>query len=447
MRRRRNPSAQEGPHASIQHMTDPAGTVGVPAVCSRTSSGPHHAGRLCRGIGLLLLAVLWGGCQPSGSSSSDAVDTTATIECETPPTDDELRGVWLTNVDSDVLNSRENIETAMAFLAEHNFNVVYPVVWNDAATMYPSAVMDTLIGTPIDPQYEGRDPLRTLVEEAHERGIAVIPWFEFGFAASYQADGGPILENHPDWAARDTSGTLVTKNGFDWMNGYKPAVQNLLMDLILEVVRTYDVDGIQGDDRLPANPLEGGYSEYTKELYRSEHDGENPLPDPRNEAWKEWRAGKLSDFGQRVYDEVKAVDSSLVVSWAPSPYPFGYNEYLQDWPAWINRGFTDLIHPQVYRREVSEYKTFLTKQQSEEAGWDEEKVLGFYPGVLMKVGDYRMTPTALKEVIHTNRRRGMDGEVFFFYEGLRENDGVLADVLKSCYQEPAELPFDPAHVP
>ncbi|WP_375800791.1 glycoside hydrolase family 10 protein [Salinibacter sp.] len=387
------------------------------------------------------------GDAPSSNEKNGDSDTTASVQCENPPASDELRGVWVTNVDSDVLDSQANIEQAMTVLADHNFNVVFPVVWNDAATMYPSTVMDTLIGRSIDPQYEGRDPLQELVKAAHENGLAVIPWFEFGFSSSYQAEGGPILDKYPSWAARNRNGELVTKNGFDWMNGYKPAVQDLLMDLVLEVVRNYKVDGIQGDDRLPANPVEGGYSDYTKTLYRSEHDGQNPPSNPRNEAWKEWRADKLSDFGRRLYDKVKAVDSSLVVSWAPSPYPFGYNEYLQDWPAWINRGFTDLVHPQVYRRDVSEYKSFLATQRADEAGWNADKVLGFYPGVLMKVGDYRMTPEELKEVILTNRRRGIDGEVFFFYEGLHENDGALADVLKSCYSESADLPFDPAHVP
>jgi uncharacterized lipoprotein YddW (UPF0748 family) len=289
--------------------------------------------------------------------------------------------------------------------------------------------------------------LREIVQAAHEEGLAVIPWFEFGFSSSYQADGGPLLDEYPQWAARDTSGALVTKNGFDWMNAYRPAVQDLLSDLVMEVVRNYDVDGIQGDDRLPANPVEGGYADYTAQLYRAEHDGQDPPDDPQNEDWKQWRADKLSAFGQRVYDKVKAVDASLVVSWAPSPYPFGYNEYLQDWPAWINRGFADLIHPQVYRREVSEYASFLDTQRADEAGWDRDKILGFYPGVLMNVGDYRMTPEELKEVILTNRRHGIHGEVFFFYEGLRENDDALADVLKSCYSEPADLPFDPSHVP
>lgn len=395
-------------------------------------------------VGLLVLGLTGSGW--NRSPVPDAKDTTA-VRCESPPTNDELRGVWLTNVDSDVLDRRTNIEEAMAFLAEHNFNVVYPVVWNNAATMYPSAVMDTLIGRPIDRQYEGRDPLAEVVAAAHAEGLAVIPWFEFGFSASYQADGGPILNVYPQWAARGTNGALVTKNGFDWMNAYRPAVQDFLKDLVMEVVRNYDVDGVQGDDRLPANPVEGGYSEYTKALYRSEHNGQNPPSDPRNDAWKQWRADKLSDFGRRLHDDVKAADAPLVVSWAPSPYPFGYDEYLQDWPTWINLGSTDLIHPQVYRRDVEEYRSFLATQRADEAGWDRDKVLGFYPGVLMKVGDYRMTPEELKKVILTNRRRGVDGEVFFFYEGLRENDDALADVLKSCYREPATLPFDPAHVP
>ena len=430
-------------------MTGPADSTDRFATSLRQDRGSDREGTkvLYRvGVVLSIVALMAGGCL-SSTSSPESTDSPTTVRCDTPPTGDELRGVWLTNVDSDVLDSRENIEEAMAFLAEHNFNVVFPVVWNDAATMYPSTVMDTLVGRRIDPQYEGRDPLGELIEEAHERGLAVIPWFEFGFAASYKADGGPILDKYPNWAARDTSGALVTKNGFDWMNGLHPGPRDLLLDLVLEVVNEYDVDGIQGDDRLPATPVEAGYSDYTKDLYRSEHDGRNPPGDPQGEAWKEWRAEKLSDFGRRVYDRVKAVDSSLVVSWSPSPHPFGYNEYLQDWPTWINRGVADLVHPQVYRRDISEYRSFLTKQQAEEAGWDANRVLGFYPGVLMKVGDYRMSPEELKEVIRTNRQHGIDGEVFFFYEGLREDDRALANVRTSCYREPATLPFDPAHVP
>jgi len=357
----------------------------------------------------------------------------------------ELRGVWLTNVDSDVLNSRANIEEAMQFLADHNFNTVFPVVWNQAATMYPSTVMDTLINRRIDPEYAGRDPLQEIIEEAHERGIAVIPWFEYGFASSFGSGGGPILEAFPQWAAKDRDGDLLTKNGFEWMNPYHPGVRTLLMSLIMEVVNNYDVDGIQGDDRLPAHPVEGGYSSFTKDLYREAHDGEDPPSNFRDSEWMEWRADILNAFGQDVYDNVKAVDPDLIVSWSPSVWSFSYREHLQDWPAWVNQGFTDVIHPQVYRRNVGAYRATLDAQAPNRAGWNRDAVIGFYPGVLLKVGGYVATPEDIKAFVRANRERGYQGEVYFFYEGLRAFDADVAEALvNSYYRDPAPLPFERA---
>jgi len=365
-----------------------------------------------------------------------------------PPVQDtsdaELRGVWLTDV-SNVLDSRDNIEEAMAFLEEYNFNAVFPVVWNQAATTYPSAVMDSLIDRPIDPQYGDRDPLQELIEEAHERGIAVIPWFEYGFAASFESGGGAIIEEKPGWAAKDQAGNLLKKNGFEWMNPYRPAVRDFMMSLIMEVVRNYDVDGVQGDDRLPAQPVEGGYSEFTKDLYRQEHDGQDPPSNESDPEWMAWRADILNDFAQRIYDNVKAVDDDLIVSWSPSVWNFSYREYLQDWPTWINQGSTDLIHPQVYRKSPAQYEATLDAQSADQVGWDEEEVIGFYPGVLIKSGGYLVTASDIKDMVQANRDHGYQGEVLFYFDGLRQFDNLVADALKeSHYQEPVPLPFDRA---
>jgi len=40
----------------------------------------------------------------------------------------ELRGVWLTNIDSDVLFKRDRLTTALQHLQKLNFNTVYPTV-------------------------------------------------------------------------------------------------------------------------------------------------------------------------------------------------------------------------------------------------------------------------------------------------------------------------------
>ena len=37
---------------------------------------------------------------------------------------------------------------------------------------------------------------------------------------------------------------------------------------------------------------------------------------------------------------------------APSIYPWSEEEYLQDWPTWMQKGYVDLVCPQVYRYNI-----------------------------------------------------------------------------------------------
>lgn len=357
----------------------------------------------------------------------------------------ELRGVWLTNVDSDVLKSRQSIAEAMQFLADNHFNLVCPVVWNKAATQYRSGVMARLFDFPIDTVYGARDPLAELIEEAHKRDIAVIAWFEYGFAASHKKIVGHILQKKPEWTARDSQGKPLIKNGFEWMNAYHPEVQQFMLDLITEVVTNYDVDGIQGDDRLPAQPSSGGYSEYTRQLYKAAHQNNEPPRDIMDADWLRWRADHLNEFAARVYQSVKEIDPALIVSWAPSIYPWSYEQYLQDWPAWVHAGNADLIVPQHYRYSIAEYKNTLDSQRPEILGLAETGV-PVYPGILMNVQGYVIPEEFLLASIGYNREKGVNGEIFFFYEGLRMNNDRLARALKDTYySQPADLPFKPRY--
>ena len=83
--------------------------------------------------------------------------------------DREVRGVWLTNIDSDVLFSTEKTSNAIATLAELNFNTLYPTVWNWGYTLYPSAVAQQVIGIKLDPTegLQGRDVLQEIIDQGH----------------------------------------------------------------------------------------------------------------------------------------------------------------------------------------------------------------------------------------------------------------------------------------
>jgi uncharacterized lipoprotein YddW (UPF0748 family) len=358
----------------------------------------------------------------------------------------ELRGVWITNVDSQVMFSKVALADAMDYLADNGFNVVYPVVWNKGYTLYPSDTMEELFGIRLDPALGGRDALAEIIVEAHRVGMEVIPWFEYGFATEHSGVGTPpqgashIAQGFPEWLAKDVNGNILKKNGFEWMNGLHPGAQDFMLSLIREVVENYDVDGIQGDDRLPAMPSEGGYSDFTRALYADEHNGAVVPSNPREAGFLQWKADKLTDFAGRIYQLVKEVDENLTVSFSPSIYPWSVHEYLQDWPAWLDAGYVDTVHPQAYRWDIGAYKSTMRAMIGTAPGVHNgylkaEHIDKVTPGLIIKAGSQFNDWDYVREAVSFNREYGIDGEVYFFYEGLREKNEFLADSLGRSFYE------------
>lgn len=352
------------------------------------------------------------------------------LSCNKPQEETQVtavRGTWLTNVDSQVLSSKAGIDSAVNFCDELGINTIFVVTWNKGMTQYPSKIMKEFTGVEIDTLFTGRDPLKELIDAAHAKNIKVIAWFEFGFSCSYQLNGGEIIKLKPNWASVDVNGNLVTKNGFEWMNGFHPDVQEFMLSLIMEVVNNYDIDGIQGDDRLPAMPSEAGYDDYTKKLYSDSHNGKLPPNDFRDTAWVQWRADLMTDFMRKIYERVKAAKKNVIVSMAPSIYPWAKEEYLQDWPEWVRRGYVELVCPQLYRYEFKDYKFALDEILNGQI--ESEDLAKFYPGILLKVGSYYPSREYLRQMVEENRRRNIQGEVFFFYEGLKKYPDLIRDSL------------------
>ena len=354
---------------------------------------------------------------------------------------DEFRAVWLTNVASTVLTTDQNIIEAMDYLASINVNVVFPVVYNKGYTLYPSSIMDSLFGVPVLPEnsYMNRDYLERLIIEAHRNGIEVIPWFEFGFSSSYSQNGGHIVAAFPEWAGKNKNGDLLVKNGFDWLAGTNPEVQDYMLSLSMEVLDNYDVDGVQGDDRLPAMPVEGGYDAATVEIYKSEHNGNAPPTNTSDPAWMKWRADKLTDFLSRWRDSVKSRNENLILSVSPTPYYWGYREYLQDSKTWAQQNLLDNIVPQLYQYDMANYNFALNQTFTDVGQYDAND---FHAGVLMKVGNYLISESLLGQMLTANRNKLVRGESFFFYEGLRSNNNGLGEYLKNnFYQDEAIPPY------
>jgi hypothetical protein len=195
-------------------------------------------------------------------------------------------------------------------------------------------------------------------------------------------------------------------------------------------------------------PSEAGYSDFTRALYASEHAGAAPPTNTKDQDWLLWRSRKLTQWLGEVYRGVKAADPDLYVSLSPSPFSFGYTEYLQNVPMWLDSAYVDLLHPQLYRNSIGQYQQLVR----ETVGPTPTSGGGYVPpsfrdrlspGVLGGVGSDpgRNDPAYLVAAARYNREFGIGGEVFFFYESLRERNDFAADSLhKYVYEQPARLP-------
>ena len=362
------------------------------------------------------------------------------------PQETGIRGVWLTNVASDVLTSREKIAEAMELLSDLNFNTVFVVTWNKTQTPHPSRVLREVV-EPLDiPESSlrfdpSRDILQEVIEEAHKRDLKVIAWFEYGFASQYgNANGGKnwVLQANPHWASQDLGGNIANKNNFYWMNAFHPEVQQFMTDLILEVVENYQVDGIQGDDRLPAVSSTSGYDAYTIDLFRSQNNGNEPPNSIGNNQWIDWRADILNEYAQDLYNQVKETNPKCLVSFSPSPFAFSLNEYCQDWPDWLERGIVDILSVQLYRRDrrgINTYKQLFNTNLA----YAKNNLKVFYPGVLLRIDSYVPSDQYLVDLIRFHREKQVMGEVFFFYEGVRPKQKVFQAIYPGKALFPSHL--------
>jgi uncharacterized lipoprotein YddW (UPF0748 family) len=327
----------------------------------------------------------------------------------------ELRSVWLTNIDSDVLFERSRLNKALQRLDELNFNTVYPTVWNWGWTLYPSKVAQSVIGRSLDPTpgLQQRDMLKEVVDVGHQKGLTVIPWFEFGFMAPADSQ---LAKRHPQWLTNRANGTQIIKEGTHdrvWLNPFHPEVQQFIQNLIVEIVRNYNIDGIQFDDHFGL-PSELGYDAYTVALYKKEHNGKAPPRDFKNPEWLSWRANKITNYMKRVFTAIKATKKNCIVSIAPNPQRFSYDFFLADWQKWERMGLIEELVLQIYRNDLNVFNSELEYPEVKAARSHIPVSIGILSGLKGRFVPMQQIETQVQSV----RDRKFAGVSFFFYETL-----------------------------
>jgi uncharacterized lipoprotein YddW (UPF0748 family) len=228
-------------------------------------------------------------------------------------------------------------------------------------------------------RYPGYDPLAYAIEEAHKRGLELHAWFNV-FQTSSTYPGAPAAE-HPEWICRDRDGNPMTSS-----RSVSPglvAVREYTINVAMEIVRNYDIDGLHLDyvrwNEYSSSEQSKKFAKLVEEnrlldgmiteaqikdlienksgryLYDVEHPYSAGVPEGFG-SWEDWWRWSVTDFVRVLHDSIQAVKPWVRLSAAAlgkykEGSSGGWNGYyvvFQDAALWFNEGYADQLTPMHY---------------------------------------------------------------------------------------------------
>jgi uncharacterized lipoprotein YddW (UPF0748 family) len=386
----------------------------------------------------------------------------------TPPSPSrEFRGAWVASVANIDWPSKPGLTTnqqqaeLIAILdraAKLKLNAVILQVRPASDALYQSKYepwsefLTGQMGKPPAPYY---DPLAFAVEEAHKRGLELHAWFN-PYRARHAQSKSIISANH----ISKTHPELVKHYGkYLWLDPGEKAVQDHTINVIMDVVNRYDIDGVHIDDYFYPYPEKNKSNktiDFPDELswHKYQQSGGKATRD-------DWRRENVNTLVQRLYQNIKSSKPWVKFGvspfgvWQPGyPQQIGndnafnaYQELYADSRKWLMNGWLDYFSPQLYwkiEQAKQSYPVLLN-------WWIEQNTQGrhIWPGIYTsRIGKNQSTAWPAKEIIYqiknTQGHAGSDGNVHFSMKPLMQNRGGIADLLpKDVYNHPALVPSSP----
>jgi len=393
----------------------------------------------------------------SGAVLGQSSGTRAQTEAAIPMAPREMRAVWITTVYNGNWPSNKGLPVAQQqqeLLAifdramAMNLNAIVFQVRPGADAMYESKLepwseyLTGQQGVAPQPYY---DPLVFAVEEAHKRGLQLHAWFN-PYRAATRLSGG-FTNNHVSNTMPQATKKL---DKLMWLDPGNEQAQDHTLAVITDVVRRYDIDGVQFDDYFYpyASEVEktGGFpDEDTWQTYQ-QSGGKLSRDD--------WRRENVNTLMRRVYESIKQVKPRVYFGIAPfgiwrPGYPEGiagmdsYQQLYADSRKWLQEGWLDYFSPQLYwdlSKEKQSYPKLL-------AWWVEQnsKQRHLWPGISISgVGANFPVDDILKRIDITRKQPGATGIIYFSAKPIMEDKGGIFTQLKqSAYAAPALVPPSP----
>ena len=278
----------------------------------------------------------------------------------------------------------------------------------------------------------GYDPLAFCIREAHARGIEVHAWFNPFRALCNHTEavaGNHICRTAPEVTKR--YGSMV------WCDPASTQARARALNVVMDVVRRYDIDGVHLDDYFYPYPA-GGLT----------------FPDGKTPAQ---RRAYIDGFVSSLYASVKSskpwvrVGISPFGIWRPG-VPAGIEAGIDsceqlagDSRKWLQNGWVDYLAPQLYWRISPQKQSFPALL----AWWRQQGSRPVWPGIatdrIQSSEDRGRPASEITNQIDLTRKigNGANGHIHWSAKSLVTNRGGIATKLASTYTQAVAVPAMP----
>lgn len=370
----------------------------------------------------------------------------------------EFRAIWIVTLDNkdfpsrmglSTIEQREELIEVIDFSHRKGINAVFFQVRPSADAFYSSAKepwSEWITGKQGEAPKPFYDPLQFVIDECKKRNMEVHAWFNpYRGTFTEKSDIHPnhITKRRPDW--------FITYGKRMHFNPGLPEVRTYVVDVVMDVVKRYDIDGVHFDDYFYPYSYKGQDfgDEITFRYFRGIYTDK-----------KDWRRQNINLLIQAVHDSIQKNKPCVKFGVSPlgvwrnrsadargsatSVGQSGYDHLGADALKWLAEGWIDYIAPQLYwsiGHKNADYQTL--------ADWWSANTFGkhLYIGqAFFKIDnddDLKWkNPAELPNQMRINRTRsGVNGSIFFRARSLMENTNYVSDTLKNqFYKYPALIP-------
>lgn len=380
-------------------------------------------------------------------------------EAGPPPAPREFRAAWVATVANidwpsakglPVQQQRSEMIAILDRAVALKLNAIILQVRPSMDAMYPSALepwseyLTGEQGRAPEPMY---DPLAEWIGEARRRGIEIHAWFN-PYRARHAKAESPEAATH---IARTQPDIVKSYGKSLWLDPAEPRAQQRTMDVILDVVRRYDIDGVHIDDYFYPYP-------------------EADLDFPDEPSWHrylagggtlgraDWRRRNVDTLIERIHREVH--QAKPWVRFGISPFGIGrpdmrppgiegfsqYDKLYADVETWMKSCWFDYMVPQLYwpRAQAPQSFAVLLDYWIGQNTCGRHIVSGLFTS---RINDTPKTWTVdeiVGQVDLSRTRPGNFGHIHFSMAALTQNRAGVSDVLATTrYATPALIPASP----